>query len=556
MKKMTIISMMALLVLCASCKKDKEQNTENSNVCFSATVENHSANGKTILNDNQVLWEKGDEIKVTSSTSTEPVTFTAGNAGAKAKFYAESVDDNFVKPNSVYTAFYGNIEGNTLTLPSSQNYVANSFGSGENPMAAVSAAGETKLPFKNICGFLELKLYAPASTAYEVSSITLKQTGATLWGTGEVSISDGIPSLGALSGGSDELTLNCGDIPLSDVASQPTTFHFVVPVGTLGGSFTVTMTTKDGAVWSKTATNQTAIARNDMKSMAVLKAEPAQPIPTGALSGKFSVAAGKQVYFSKGNLQFIGSASPTYWKFADNQYDYLSGQATTSQSVNRDLFGWGTSGYNHNNLCYQPWSTSQTNSDYYAYKSYSNKLSDGSGKADWGYNKIKNGGDTENMGWRTLSGGDQNAGSEWEYLISKRGNYKDRRALGRILVNTVYYNGLILLPDVWALPNGCSFTSNVTDSFITNTYTSEQWDLMEAAGAVFLPAAGIRTGTSISGAGSSGIYWSSAPLVSGTDSPGAAYNFEFSTISFSPTAHGSRCKGRPVRLVIDVPANQ
>ena len=68
MKKMTIISMMALLVLCASCKKDKEQNTENSSVCFSATVENHSANGKTILNGDQVLWEKGDEIKVTSTS--------------------------------------------------------------------------------------------------------------------------------------------------------------------------------------------------------------------------------------------------------------------------------------------------------------------------------------------------------------------------------------------------------------------------------------------------------------------------------------------------------
>ena len=552
MKKMTIISMMALLVLCASCKKDKEQNTENSSVCFSATVENHSANGKTILNGNQVLWEKGDEIKVTSSTSTEPVTFTAGNAGAKTKFYAESVDDDFITPESVYTAYYGNISDNTLSLPASQTYKENSFGPGDNPMAAVSAVGETKLPFKNICGFLELKLYA--STAYLVSSITLKQADAKLWGTGEVSISGGIPSLGELNGGGDELTLNCGGVEMSTNASQPTTFHFVVPAGTLGGSFTITVTTTEG-VWSKTANNQAAIARNDMKSMAVLKAEPAQPIPTGALSGKFSVASGKQVYFSKGNLQFIGSASPTYWKFADNQYDYLSGQATTSQNVNRDLFGWGTSGYNHNNLCYQPWSTSQTNSDYYAYKSYSNKLSDGSGKADWGYNKIKNGGDTENMGWRTLSGGDQNAGSEWEYLISKRGNYKDRRALGRILVNTVYYNGLILLPDEWTLPEGCSFTST-TSNFTTNTYTIAQWNLMEAAGAVFLPAAGIRTGTSIENAGKSGIYWSSAPLVSGTDSPGAAYNFEFSTNSFSPTAHGSRCKGRPVRLVIDVPANQ
>ena len=35
-----------------------------------------------------------------------------------------------------------------------------------------------------------------------------------------------------------------------------------------------------------------------------------------------------------------------------------------------DLFGFGTSGYNHGAVCYQPWSTSTTNRDYYAYGQY------------------------------------------------------------------------------------------------------------------------------------------------------------------------------------------
>ena len=42
------------------------------------------------------------------------------------------------------------------------------------------------------------------------------------------------------------------------------------------------------------------------------------------LSGIFTInASGTTVQFSKGNLQYIGSASTPYWKFADNQWDYL-----------------------------------------------------------------------------------------------------------------------------------------------------------------------------------------------------------------------------------------
>ena len=41
-------------------------------------------------------------------------------------------------------------------------------------------------------------------------------------------------------------------------------------------------------------------------------------IPEGAIDGKFSVSADKQVYFSKGNLQLTGE---NVWQFADNQWE-------------------------------------------------------------------------------------------------------------------------------------------------------------------------------------------------------------------------------------------
>ena len=44
-------------------------------------------------------------------------------------------------------------------------------------------------------------------------------------------------------------------------------------------------------------------------------------IPTGAINGLFSVSATQQVYFSQGNLQYIGNTNT--WKFADHQWDVI-----------------------------------------------------------------------------------------------------------------------------------------------------------------------------------------------------------------------------------------
>lgn len=122
----------------------------------------------------------------------------------------------------------------------------------------------------------------------------------------------------------------------------------------------------------------------------------------------------KQVYFSKGNLQY--QASTNTWRFAENQYDHIgNANANISSSYDGwiDLFGWSTSGYNHGAVCYQPWSTSQTTSNYYAYGNSIYNLNNQTWKADWGYNKIINGGNKENM-WRTTTK------NEWVYLLNNR----------------------------------------------------------------------------------------------------------------------------------------
>ena len=224
-------------------------------------------------------------------------------------------------------------------------------------------------------------------------------------------------------------------------------------------------------------------------------------LPTGIINSKFTInATGDQVYFSKGNLQYIGSAATPYWKFAENQWDYLgnNGQGSSSQTVDRDLFGWGTSGYNHGAIAYQPWTTEISNTCYRAYGSFSANLYDQTGQADWGYNAIANGGNHENSGWRTLTI------NEWDYILNSRDNAVSMKGYGT--VNSV--NGMILLPDDWTLPEGLNFTTGEGGWY--NIYSGEQWAQMEANGAVFLPAGGYRHQTSFHYVGTGGRYYSSS----------------------------------------------
>lgn len=248
----------------------------------------------------------------------------------------------------------------------------------------------------------------------------------------------------------------------------------------------------------------------------------------GALTkGAFTIAQGKQVYFSQGNLQY--QASTNTWRFAENQWDII-GEANENISETYDgwidLFGWGTSGYNGKN----PYMTSEN------YEDYGDGENDIAGtNYDWGvYNKISNGGNKAGM-WRTLTE------EEWDYLIDRRPHCNDLYSRG--CVDGI--DGLILLPDDWVLPDGSSFTP-YGEEYKTNDYTIKEWVKMETNGAVFLPAAGERywTGVDFYIFGSLGYYWSSSAF----GSCDAGY-LEFNSSYYVSTDSRYRDNGFSVRLV-------
>ena len=260
---------------------------------------------------------------------------------------------------------------------------------------------------------------------------------------------------------------------------------------------------------------------------------------TSILSGLFSVSENGRVNFSQGNLQY--KASTHTWRFATNQYDFIgNGNSNISSNYSDwiDLFGWGTSNFNHGAVCYQPWSTSTTYSDYYAYGSDTYNLFDQTGQADWGCNAINNGGNTANSSLRTLTH------EEWLYILYSRNTTSGIR-FAKAKVNDV--NGMILLPDDWKSSiYRLNNTNNNSSSCDGNVITAEIWSsIFEANGAVFLPAAGERYGTTVRDVGSDGCYWSASYQDSNY-----AWRLAFvSNANTFPTIAISRNTGQSVRLV-------
>ncbi|MBQ4477915.1 MAG: T9SS type A sorting domain-containing protein [Bacteroidales bacterium] len=274
----------------------------------------------------------------------------------------------------------------------------------------------------------------------------------------------------------------------------------------------------------------------------------------------FSVAAGKYVRFSPGNLQwsfFNGGNSPTThavvgngtaagtWRFAPHQWDTIG----HSNSINLlpgsgwiDLFAWGTSGYNGKH----PY-IFMDSSHYYGF--YNNNDISGT-NYDWGvYNAIYNPSTntTDAPGtWRTPTK------DEWEYLLKTRATPSGIR-FAKATVHGVC--GLIIVPDNW---NSSIYTLDSANcniaTFESNLVNASHWANLEAAGCVFLPITGyidVETYAGIYFINTEGGYWSSSSNSFNSYSA-SAYYLIIRRDRVEPKTGSSRDFGFSVRLVKDV----
>lgn len=273
------------------------------------------------------------------------------------------------------------------------------------------------------------------------------------------------------------------------------------------GTATVTVTTEDGGF--------TASCTFDV-------------LPAGLLYGEFSIAPGKKVRFSKGNLRYtVGTGE---WSFFDKQYECGPDTYAGGHNAEISLFTWGYSA----TLSIIPDGFSIANVS----STYEGNLKP---EHDWG--RVMGDGRT----WRTLTM------DEWKYLLGNPEGTNCREdaweKFGFTKVCGV--RGLIIKPDTFEKPD-VTYT-------VSEGYSAEGWRLMEAAGAVFLPSAGYRRydedetpSIIIDSYGSRVCYWSSTPY-SNYVSAYAMSIRELSTIEISSVGSViGRGNGCSVRLVSDL----
>ena len=270
-------------------------------------------------------------------------------------------------------------------------------------------------------------------------------------------------------------------------------------------------------------------------------------VPAGGLNGLFKVSALKQVWFSQGNLQY--QASTNTWRFATNQWDYVGyANSNISSSYNGwiDLFGWGTSGWDNGNDCYQPWSTNNIFGHIYGPRVWTTfgyncdlNLTGAYANSDWGvFNMISNGGNASGS-WRTLTN------DEWRYVFDFRNTASGIRYAKAIVCGV---KGIVLLPDNWdSNAFSLSSTNMMGVDFDSNIINANDWeDSFESFGAVFLPAAGYRYGEEPRLIGSYGCYWSASCV--GSEK---ASEISFDESHLSSQQDSDRYFGESVRLVQD-----
>ena len=351
---------------------------------------------------------------------------------------------------------------------------------------------------------------------------------------------------------------NGGETPKSfivNISANPTNGGAVTGGGTFqdGETCTVSATTNTDYIFANWTENEDVVSTEANYTFTVdgnrtLVANFTY-LPAGAINGKFTINDnGDQVYFSQGNLQY--QASTNTWQFAANQYDYIgddNSNISSSYSGWIDLFGWGTSGWDSGNTYYHPWDSDNSNGILYGPSGFYD-LTDTYANADWGvYNAISNGGNQAGK-WRTLT-----CRGEWYYVFYTRAastvNEVDDARFAKAKVADVH--GVILFPDNYTHPSGVVQPIGINDVVGTagwnrNDYSASDFALMQDAGAVFLPAAGQRIGTSVSGVGSWGDYWST----SWCDNYGALHvDFYDGTVSVNDYTYIDRYCGRSVRLV-------
>lgn len=524
------VAMLCSLAMTTACTKEDAGNLPEGSLEIFA--EGSGLSTKTIVNGTSVKWVDKDKVWINGATGTVTHSgdhwYAAKDGGGS---FVTSTEFNSFYPDIIATATGAGSQTDTSATVVFPSHYASSF-DGDNqvlslPMAARSEANATGVKFKHLSAGINVNVKNTFTndTVLYLDSVSVTSGSVNLCGQASVGLStNDVPTVSATGTGSKTVTVYFSSPVALAVNAEKCVQVPVIPSSTDLGTVTIRVYTHLAPVaygsmevftFEKSKSSFGTLYRNQVLSSPEIGIVRGGANVTPSVKGAFSVSPTTRVIFSQGNLQFVSSA----WRFAEHQYDYLG---SSQSDGNRDLFGWGT-GSNPNQ-------TSTTDADYGTF-------------TDWGNNI---GG-----GWRTLSSVEMN------YLLNTRSNttfnLPNSTSNIRYTKATVNdKNGLILFPDNYVHP---TTGVTVTGEYNYNTYNASYsvfsvtsgWDKMEAAGAVFLPAAGYRNGTSApSEVASHGYYWLSSESESHK-----AYRLLFHSGETTASNPQGRHYGFSVRLVME-----
>ena len=434
-----------------------------------------------------------------------------------------------------YTAIYpeGAVTENggtySFVIPATQTLVNGNFAANADILVGkpviwgsrMSSGSNISVQFKRPGTAVKLTLKG-ITAGEKISSVKIKAPeGQKIAGRCKVNLLTGDVTDKAYQDSTNEITLICND----RIATGDDVFYFRCIDGSWesGKSVSIRVDT-DFAIYTKTVNLPMNYVFVD-GGLTKFGFQGFTKTKFDKLPGIFSVGNNVHVCFSKGNLiaSIDASAKPTSWKFATNQYDFLGGGGANLTVANGDfdLFSWSNESTKSN------WGINKRTDDCVSSDVF----------MEWGQNISGN--------WRTLTE------DEWKYLVGGLVNNKREQAENKYGWATVCgKHGLILLPDTFTDPlTNQSYNDNFIPrgNYEKNIYNDEgNWNAMEKAGAVFLPACGcIEGSTYLDCEKTNTRYWSSSSAPDRT-----AYVLEWFNnpqgFSYSPL---SRKYGAPVRLV-------
>lgn len=291
------VAFAALLVSCTDSYKDVDQSLLSTLPNLTASFDEDT---RTYVEDSKYLrWHADDRLSVFYGNTANCQYKFNGQTGDNAGSFSHIASGDLITGNDIdrIYAIYPYDSGATITdqgvisysLPTVQSYASDSFGPDANSMVAVTGGTtDTFLAFKNLCGYLKVKLYGDIV----VKKIELKgYAGEKIAGAATITASYGVEPLVTMSDdATSTITLDCGQgVEIGSSQSTATTFWLVVPPTVFNKGITLYITDIEGVVYGKSTQKCVTINRNAIQPMVAVEVtgqgdiEMAETIPNNEI---------------------------------------------------------------------------------------------------------------------------------------------------------------------------------------------------------------------------------------------------------------------------------